>query len=201
MEPIAINFNKTLTRKQLRQESFPKEPYQADRALAKACIEQDRRAQRKLFEQYKDSLYTLLCRMLVEEDEASDALQETFIKAFKGIASYQAKSSLWSWLRTIAIRTALNKQKKRKYHASIDEVDHELGERAIYWDDNLTGEYLEKAINKLSDGYRNVFILVEVEGYTHKEASEMLGIAPGTSKSQLFHAKKQLQKHLREIYQ
>lgn len=194
MEPLAIH----PYRKRSNTLS-PSKDYQADRELATACIRKNRTAQQQLFERYKDALYTLLCRMLADDDEATDALQETFIKAFKGIASYQAKSSLWTWLRTIAVRTALNRQKRKKYHMPIEEAD--LGDYSIRWDDNLTGEYLEKAINRLAAGYRNVFVLIEIEGYTHKEVGKMLGISTGTSKSQLYHAKRQLQKQLKELYQ
>lgn len=184
----------------MEEQQRPKDRYQLDKQLAAACVKQDRLAQRTLFERYKDGLYTLLCRMLIDEAESTDALQETFIKAFKGINSYQGKSSLWTWLRTIAIRTAINKQKRLKYHAPIEEADAVLGNHAIHWDDNLTGEYLAKAIARLATGYRNVFVLIEVEGYTHKEVSEMLGISSGTSKSQLYHAKRLLQKYLKELY-
>jgi len=196
VEPLVIN----PYRKVQGKSSQPKD-YQTDRNLAAACVQGDRQAQRSLFERYKDALYTLLCRMLIDEDEASDALQETFIRAFKGISSYQAKSSLWSWLRTIAVRAAINRQKRRKFHTSLEDVHTEVEHYSIRWDDNLTGEYLEKAVNQLADGYRNVFVLIEIEGYTHKEVGKMLGISPGTSKSQLYHAKRLLQKQLKELYQ
>lgn len=195
MKLVAINPYSKVGRKQIQENN-----YQADRELALACVQKNRIAQRTLFDRYKDGLFTLLCRMLIDEDDASDALQESFIKAFKGIDSYRAQSSLWSWLRTIAVRTALNKQKRKKYYEPIEKIDQEMGSHVVHWDDNLTGEYLEKAINKLATGYRNVFVLVEVEGYTHKEAAKMLGISVGTSKSQLFYAKRLLQKQLKELY-
>ena len=67
----------------------------------------------------------------------------------------------------------------------------------IDWGNSLDAEYLEKAIQSLPTGYRSVFVLIEVEGYAHKDVAEMLGISVGTSKSQLFYAKKQLQKKLK----
>ena len=70
----------------------------------------------------------------------------------------------------------------------------------ISWDDNLTGEMLDKAIAKLSPGYRFVFLMVEVEGYAHKEVAEMLNISIGTSKSQLSRAKAVLQNYLKEMF-
>jgi RNA polymerase sigma-70 factor (ECF subfamily) len=69
----------------------------------------------------------------------------------------------------------------------------------VIWDEHLTGEYLDKAIRKLPEGYRNVFLLVEVEGYTHREVAVLLQIAEGTSKSQLFQAKKLLQRLLKDL--
>ena len=85
------------------------------------------------------------------------------------------------------------KIKKKVHFQPLDEI--QMGEM-IEWGNSLDVEYLEKAIQSLPPGYRSVFVLIEVEGYPHKDVAEMLGISVGTSKSQLFYAKKQLQKKL-----
>ncbi len=153
--------------------------------------------QKSLYDRYKDAMYTILYRMLNDEDDAADALQESFIQIFRNLKSFKKQSSLGAWIKTIVVRTGLAKQKKNVAFEEIDEQTQSI--EPIIWDSNLTGEYLDKAIRQLPDGYKNVFLLIEVEGYSHREVSEMIGISEGTSKSQLFHAKKALQKSLVDI--
>jgi len=165
--------------------------------LVNDCLKHDRKRQRQLYDKYKDAMYTITYRMLNDENEAADALQEAFIQVFRGLKSYKGISSLGAWIKTIVVRTALAKRKSSFMFDEIDERTQKI--EPIQWDSNLTGDYLEKAIKTLSDGYRSIFLMVEVEGYTHRETAEMLGISEGTSKSQLFHAKKALQKQLKEV--
>ncbi len=167
-----------------------------ERILINRCLDQDRIAQRELFLKYKDAMYTILCRMLNDEVEATDALQETFISVFRGLASFNYQSTLGAWVKSIAVRTGISLLRKR---SKLEVVPVEsVSDEPIVWPTSLSGEVLEKAIAQLSDGYRSVFLLIEVEGYSHKEVSEMLGINEGTSKSQLFHAKKHLRRMLKE---
>jgi len=175
--------------------SYQQDPYELE--LLRSCLQQERKAQRALYEKYKDAMYTLLFRMLYDEDVAVDALQEAFIEVFRSLPSYLGNSSLGAWIKTIVIRSGLARQKKTIEWPSVEELGAETP--LFTWDENLTGAYLEKAIRQLPEGYRNVFLLIEVEGYTHREVSELLHIAEGTSKSQLFQAKKMLQKLLREF--
>ena len=91
------------------------------------------------------------------------------------------------------VRTALSKIKKEQYTASLDQLPPDT---SISWSHRLDAEYLEKAILGLPTGYRTVFVLIEVEGYGHQEVADLLGITVGTSKSQLFYAKKRLRETL-----
>ena len=143
-------------------------------------------------------MYTILLRMLNDTEEATDALQESFINVFNSIKSYSFQSSIGAWIKTITVRKGIEFQRKssRLNTVQMDVVT----DGTVVWPDHLTAESLELALSKLTPGYRTVFLLVEVEGYSHKEVAEMLGISDGTSKSQLFHAKKSLQKLL-EGYQ
>jgi RNA polymerase sigma factor (sigma-70 family) len=174
---------------------YQQDPYELE--LVKNCLLQNRKAQRALYDRYKDAMYTLLYRMLWDKEETADALQEAFIEVFKSLPSYLGKSSLGAWIKTIVIRCGLARQKKTIEWQPPDEMSEATP--LLTWDENLTGEYLEQAIRQLPEGYRNVFVLVEVEGYTHREVSELLHIAEGTSKSQLFQAKRMLQRLLRDI--
>jgi len=164
--------------------------------LVKGCIENNRAIQRILYNKYKDAMYTICFRMLGNYDDACDALQEGFIDVYNSIKNFRAESTLGAWIKTIIVRKCLKKLKKQIYFDDIDEAEKK---EAISWDDELTGEILEKAILSLSPGYRNIFLMIEVEGYTHKETANILNISEGTSKSQLFHAKKLLQQKLRGL--
>ena len=124
-------------------------------------------------------------------DEAEEVLQDAFLSVFRNLSKFRRESTLGAWIKTIVVRTAIKKVKKKVYFDPIE--DHHQREEIINWGEvNLNVEYLEKAINELPEGYRAVFILVEVEGYPHKEIAKILNISEGTSKSQLFHAKKKL---------
>ncbi|TRX53699.1 RNA polymerase sigma factor [Fulvivirga sp. M361] len=172
--------------------SYSIDPYEAE--LADRCLTHDRVAQKLLYDRYKDAMYTILLRMLNNEYDAADALQEAFIRIFRSLKGFKKESSLGAWIKTIVIRAGLEKQKKHLIFEEINEERQAL--EPIIWDSDLTGEYLEKAIAQLPNGYKNVFLLIEVEGYTHREVAELVGISEGTSKSQLYYAKKSLQKTL-----
>lgn len=169
-----------------------------EKALVQQCIRQDRVAQRQLFMAYKDAMFTVLYRLLGNVEDAEDALQDGFLKVFSNIATFQSKSTLGAWMKIIFVREALQRLRKHTLElSSIDEVPSV--ETNISFDDALTGEVLEHAILSLDDGFRTVFLLVEVEGYKHKEVAEMLEISEGTSKSQLSRAKKKLKAQLAEM--
>jgi RNA polymerase sigma-70 factor (ECF subfamily) len=163
--------------------------------LLEACLQQDRTAQKALYDRYKNAMYTVAYRMLNDHELAEDALQEAFIKVFRGLPKFRKESTLGAWIKTIVVRTTLSKIKKQKKQLteSLEEVHLN---KQITWNNHLDAEYLEKAIQALPDGYRTVFVLIEVEGYSHKEVAKLLDISPGTSKSQLFYAKKRLRASL-----
>lgn len=167
-----------------------------ERHLVNRCLKEEPSAQKELYDLYKDAMYTLAFRIIGEEELAEDVLQETFIGVFKGLDKFQHRSSLGAWIKTILIRTAYKKLKK-KIHTQPLEEKHT--QNWIDWGEHLDAEYLEKAIQALPDGYRSVFVLIEIEGYTHKEVADIMDISIGTSKSQLFYAKKWLRKRLTQM--
>ena len=159
--------------------------------LIEACLSNDRIAQKKLYEKYKDAMYTLAVRMTGDFDLANDVLQEAFINVFRSLAKFRRESTLGAWIKTIVVRTALKTIKKQVH---FEPVENQRMDGYVDWGHYLDAEYLEKAILSLPEGYKAVFLLIEVEGYSHKEVAEMLNISVGTSKSQLFYAKKRLRK-------
>ena len=165
-----------------------------ERVLLEACLRGESIAQKKLYDRYKDAMFTLAYRICNDFEVAQDALQEGFVGVFRGMHNFRKESTLGAWIKTIIIRTAYKKLKKETL---MQPLNAEIEDSMIDWGgQNLDVEYLEKAIHALPSGYRSVFVLIEVEGYAHKEVAEILGISVGTSKSQLFYAKRQLRKQL-----
>lgn len=170
-----------------------------DEQLLEGCLAQDRVWQRRLFEAYKKPMYSVVYRILNHEDHAHDALQEGFIAVFRDLGQFQGKSSLLGWIKTIMVRKALQKLKIEHQYQLLD-ISQSTPVSLIEWPNPLTGEALDRAIRALPAGYRAVFTLIEVEGYSHKEAADLLQISEGTSKSQLYHAKKLLRAKLTDLY-
>lgn len=141
-------------------------------------------------------MFTVAYRIINDYDIANDALQEAFIQVFTDIRKFRGDSAIGSWIKTITIRTAVRKIKKEN---TFVDINHHANNETITWPDEMNGEDLEKAILTLPEGCRTVFLMVEVEGYKHREVAEMLNISEGTSKSQLSYAKKQLQSLLNDF--
>ncbi len=165
--------------------------------LIKKCLKKDRRAQQELFNKYKDAMYTLAFRITGNYDDAKDVLQDAFVNVFMKLDTFKGNSTLGAWIKTIVVRTAIKKTNTKFTFENIENISEES---SFSIDDNLTGEAIESAILKLDKGYRTVFLLIEIEGYKHREVAEILNISEGTSKSQLFNAKKHLRKQLQSIY-
>lgn len=162
--------------------------------LIDGCLANDRLAQRELYERYCKAMYTAAYRITNDFDSANDVLQDAFIKIFRALPRFRRESTLGAWIKTIVVRTALSHIKR---NMKLEPLDQHAREEAIDWGHRLDAEYLERAIQALPAGYRAVFVLIEIEGYPHKEVAEMLGISVGTSKSQLYHAKKRLRESLK----
>lgn len=160
------------------------------------CLKKDRRAQKELYDKYKDAMFSIALRITNNWDDAGDSLQDAFIQVFRDLGQFRSQSTLGAWIKTIVIRTAIKKKKMVFVTESLDTVPTN---DMIHWPEEINGDYLDIAIKELPEGYRVVFLLTEVEGYTHKEVAEMLRISVGTSKSQLFHAKKMLQNKLQHL--
>lgn len=164
--------------------------------LIDGCLAGDQLAQKALYDRYKRAMYTLAYRITGDFESANDVLQDAFIKVFKGLPSFRRESTLGAWVKTIVVRTAYSKLKKEKiFFESIESVNPNS---MVEWGDFLQAEYLEKAILDLPEGYRTIFTLIEVEGYSHKEVADLLDISTGTSKSQLFYAKRKLREALKD---
>jgi RNA polymerase sigma-70 factor (ECF subfamily) len=164
--------------------------------LLEGCRRNKRKIQKIVYERYCDAMFTIAYRIINDHDVANDILQESFIQVFRDIKQFRGDSSLGAWIKTIVVRTSLrNLKQENNFYGKTYEENGDV----VTWPEEMQGEDLEKAILSLPDGSRAVFLLIEVEGYKHKEVAEMLNISEGTSKSQLHYAKKQLQKYLKDF--
>ena len=154
----------------------------------------DRATQEKVYKYYAPKLKSICMRYANSLFEAEDIFQEAFIKIFSRIHKFQYDFSFHAWVRKIVVNTAIDYYKKNlkfanhKNHDDINESDY----GSVEIEDNLSTDELLETIQKLPEGYRIIFNMYEIEGYSHSEIAEMLNIAEGTSKSQLFKAKKYL---------
>lgn len=166
--------------------------------IIEGCKKQKREAQKALYDLYCDAMFTIAFRIVNNSDDAHDVLQEAFIEVFTHIKSYRNESSIGAWIKTILVRKALKKLKELKF---VDNLGENGVETPSDFLDDLSGEYLEQLILSLPEGFRTVFLLFEVEGYSHQEIADMLSISESTSKSQLSRAKKTLRVKIEKINQ
>lgn len=155
--------------------------------------------QEELYRRFSPRMYGVCLRYAGYAEEAEDILQEGFIKVFKKLGSFRGDGSFEGWIRRIFVNTAIEHFRRKTYLQPITE-QHESTVEGKYLSvlDNLAEKDVMKLIQELSPGYRTVFNLYVVEGYTHKEIGDMLGISEGTSKSQLSRAKVILQDMVRK---
>lgn len=166
--------------------------------LIQGCIQGDRKMQRALYERFAPKMYGVCLRYASNAEEAEDILQEGFIKVFKKISSYRGEGSFEGWIRRIFVNTAIEYYRKKTYLQPITEHEENTVEgNLLSVLDNLAEKDIIKLVQQLSPGYRTVFNMYVVEGYTHKQIAELLGISEGTSKSQLSRAKQILQDMVR----
>jgi len=156
----------------------------------------DESAFRSLYHRHTPPVFRVISRLVGAERSAEDALQMMWIRAAENLHRFRWESSLRSWLTGIAINCCreILRREKRDRADSIDETSHSLPRRPAPRAGLRID--LERAIGSLSPGYREVLVLHDVEGYTHMEIGELLGIEPGTSKSQLSRARRALRAKL-----
>lgn len=160
--------------------------------LISGCLLHDRTAQRLLYDKYKKAMYTLAYRITGDFDDANDVLQDAFLEVFRHLDQFRGDATLGAWIKQIVVR----KSTRKKRIVIWENTDTEATESINWGEDEINAAHLEMAILSLPDGFRSIFVLAEVEGYTHREIAAMLNISEGTSKSQLFHAKRKLRSML-----
>jgi RNA polymerase sigma-70 factor (ECF subfamily) len=161
----------------------------------------DGAAERALYDAQVDRVYRLTFRLTGDDDLAREFTQDTFVRAFERLGSFRGEAKLSTWLHTIATSVTLNGLRKvKRFHRRETELDDAAavaaGGRAAEPD---LKRRLAQAIDGLAEGYRMVFVMHDVEGYTHEEIGATLGIETGTSKAQLSRARAKLRDALADF--
>lgn len=167
--------------------------------IVEQCKLGSRKAQFELYSKYSKAMFNLCVRMLKNELDAEDILQNTFVDVFTKMNSFAYQSSIGAWIKRITINNCINFIKSKKIEfVEIDQKQYAQIDVEEPQTEGLSVEIVQKAMNYLSDGYRIVFSLYAIEGYDHEEISEILGISESTSKSQYSRAKQRLREIFKE---
>ncbi|MBA4746179.1 MAG: RNA polymerase sigma factor [Muricauda sp.] len=167
-----------------------------EKQLIKKSIKGDQQAQKLLYDKFSPKMLGV-CRQYIKDLHfAEDVMVNGFVKVFNHLSSFKNKGSFEGWIRTIMVRESISYLRKRQFVVYDDDAVEANGDVSSGNDDLLDVEYVQYLIDELPEGYKAVFLLYAIEGYGHKEIAELLEISEGTSKSQLFKARKMLQENL-----
>ena len=174
----------------------------SEEELIRRCLNNNVKAQEEFYRRYASKMYGVCLRFAKNRMEADDFLQEGFIKVFINLGSFRGDGSLEGWIRRTIVNTAINLIKKNHKYLQDTELDKaEVVETQASALENLSAEELLGMIAELPVGYRMVFNLNVIEGYTHKEIGELLNISENTSKSQLSRARSALQRKITQLHE
>ena len=167
--------------------------------LIRQASDGDAFAVRTLYERYAPRVYAVVRRIAGDDDLAQDYAQEAWIRAVRALPTFRGDSRFSTWLHRIAVNAALQAVRKAETRTKREAPMPETVPVAPKIGDALLGERLERALDHLPEGMRQVLILHDVEGYTHEEIGEVLGVTSGTSKSQLFKARAKMRSMLAAV--
>ena len=172
---------------------------QALKDLLERCKAEDRSAQTALYRRFASKVFATALRYTDSRDEAADIAQESWVKVFRHLAKFKEFNSFEGWVRRITVNTAITHYRRNLKHRYHDDVTETLAtplDLAASKQADFTMSEIQTAMAALPKGYRTVVQLYLVDGYSHKEIAEMLGVDVNTSKSQLSRGRKQLQAFL-----
>lgn len=175
----------------------------AQEELIARCKKNDRSAQLELYKKYCDAMYNVAYRFMRNSFDAEEAMQDGFITAFSKLNQFSGKSTFGAWLKKIVIRKSLDKLRVRKTEqVALNEHILKAEEPEDSWEteDHISVEEVKEEIEELPENYRYPVMLFLIEGYDHKEISEILNITVVSSRTLLFRGKKKLQERLKEKY-
>lgn len=168
--------------------------------MIEGCKKGDRQAQKLLYDRFSGKMYALCCRYVKDKMEAEDVFVTAFTKILDRIDQFKGEGSFEGWIRRVIVNESLSYLRRNKsmyIETDIEAADHEPNYDRL--ENHLEAQDLLQVISELPSGYRIVFNLFAIDGYSHKEISKQLGINENTSKSQLSRARSLLQKRLLEL--
>jgi RNA polymerase sigma factor (sigma-70 family) len=169
--------------------------------IIKGCKEGKSASKEMLYKMFSSRMWGICLRYSRDKDEAKDIMQDGFIKAFDKIGQYEGRGHFEGWLRKIMINTALAEYRKKRYLNIETVYSSERDEETFeHIECNITAAELMDIIKELPSQYKLVFNLYAIEGYSHKEIGDLLGISEGTSKSNLSRARDILKKKVQATY-
>lgn len=171
-----------------------------EETLVEGCLREDRVFQKLFYERFYGAMMTVCMRYTNEREDARDVLHEGFIKVFANLKKYERGTNLGAWVRRIIVNTAIDayrKNAKIPQEVEVNTAIHEADSADILGD--ISAQEILNLVQKLSPGYRTVFNMYVMDGYSHREIAEILGISEGTSKSNLAKARFKLQNMITSI--
>ena len=173
------------------------EPMETDAAIVRRAIDGDERAMRLLWNQHAPHVDAIVRRLAGDPDLAQDIAQEVWIQIFRALPSWRGDAKFSTWVHRVAVNRTFNALRRtRRVAAAETGIEEDSASVEQDGERSMLAATIEEAANKLSPGARTVFLLHDVEGYTHEEIASELGITPGGSKSQLFKARAKLRRLL-----
>ena len=173
----------------------------SDKEIILGCLQHDSNYQKLLFDKYSGVLFTICRRYFKDPGLAEDALQEGYIRIFHKLEQFKFEGSFEGWLKRIMVNVCLRKLQGELKQYNWTDLDQAVGQSVKPTAVAVIGEEdLMALIAQLPAGYRTVFNMYAIDGYSHSEIAERLGITDSTSRSQLVKARKMLQKLLEELY-
>jgi RNA polymerase sigma factor (sigma-70 family) len=172
-----------------------------DAALVKECVNGNPRAQRALFERFAPKMMTVCLRYAKDTEQAEDVMQDGFVKVFTKLGDFKLEGSLEGWIRRVMVNTALDQIRKNGRllgDISTDDVAYKL-ETNDPIAETLMAEDLMKLVMAMPEGYKVVFNMFAIEGYSHAEIADTLGITESTSKSQYSRARAYLRERIEKL--
>ena len=170
--------------------------YKSETQLISRAVKSNREAQRLLYEKYSGKMLSV-CRMYIKDlHYAEEVMLTAFFKVFKHLEDFKGEGSFEGWIRRIMIRESISFLRVQKDMEFQDEPIEDYRESFNSVQEEIDAEHIQQLIDGLPEGYRVVFVMYAIEGYKHQEIASMLNITIGTSKSQLFKARKMLQEKL-----
>ncbi len=173
--------------------------FTSEEAIIEGCSNGDRKAQRLLYDTYSKKFFAICLRYIKDRDLAEDVLVESFMKIFEKINQFESKGSFEGWMKRVVVTHALlTLRNNRNMIMEVNQESEIISNQPSYEINHLEVEELMDLVSSLPTGYRTVFNLYAIEGYSHAEIGELLGISESTSKSQLNRSRNLLKQKIAE---